>query len=81
MIKSIWNDTKVFWYFVIAFILIFHVGGAILLDMTWRDIFPMYVILGVIGLTLVTHRAKRYHEQKEIDEKWTGNGQANRKVL
>lgn len=80
MIKHIWDDTKIFWYFVLAFILIFHVGGAIWFDMTWSDLSPMYVLFAVIGLTLVTHRIKTYKEQKEIDEKWTSNGQANRKV-
>lgn len=65
MIKFIWNDTKAFWYFVLAFILVFHVAGSIWWQMTWSDIMPMYVLIAAIGLTLIIHRAKKYVEQQD----------------
>lgn len=63
-----WDDTRYYCYFMIIFVLVFHVGGAIFTDLEFRDIAPMYGILGAIGLTWIISANNRYHILKKQKE-------------
>lgn len=67
-LQHLWNNTKTYWYFIILFVLIFHVLGSFVAGMTWQDIFPMYCILGAIALTFIIYYARDWQRIKDKEQ-------------
>lgn len=67
-LKFLWKDNKAFAFFIITFVLVFHVYGSLYADVTLHDLLPFYGLIGAAGLTFVVYDWRKYNSLKDKGE-------------